>query len=74
MHNFKKFNKERVCANSSEFLEVALNLFSNCHFLLSGDVFVNKHYLTSAFLSRDSWPITAEQLCIENDSPAVNQA
>lgn len=33
------------------------------------DLFVNKHYLTSAFHSMASWPITAEQFYFENDSP-----
>lgn len=40
-----------------------LNLFNNSCPSLLGDLFVNKHYLTSASHSMSPLPITTEQLC-----------
>lgn len=44
-------------------LTVDLNLLDNCCPLLLGDLFVNKHYLTSASRSMSPLPITTERLC-----------
>lgn len=60
---FSKCKAKNPAGGGRGGLTVDLNLLDNCCPLLLGDLFVNKHYLTSASRSMSPLPITTERLC-----------